>query len=80
MTLTVDPADFAFSDVLAEGVRGKRVLVTGSGRDRGIGQAFALAAALNGADSVGIHFHRSYEDALETVEVWPEYDLFSQYE
>lgn len=49
--------------------RGKRVLVTGSGRDGGLGQAFALSAGLNGAEVVGVHFHRSYRDGFDLVEV-----------
>ena len=47
---------------------GKNVLVTGSGRDQGLGQAFALAAGLNGAASVGVHFHRSYRDGFDLVD------------
>ena len=46
---------------------GKRVLITGSGKDGGIGQAFALAAGLNGAASVCVHFHRSYTDGFDLV-------------
>ena len=67
MAFTVDPAKFRFADDLAEGVRGKRVLITGAGKDGGIGQAFALAAGLNGAASVGVHFHRSYIDGFDLV-------------
>ena len=43
------------------------MLITGSGRDGGIGQAFALAAAMNGASVVGVHFHRSYRDGFDLV-------------
>ena len=50
------------------GVAGRRVLITGAGRDGGLGQAFALAAGLNGAESVGVHFHRSYQDGFDLVE------------
>lgn len=46
---------------------GKRVLITGSGKDGGIGQALALAAAANGAKAVGIHFHSSYKDGFDMV-------------
>ena len=46
---------------------GKRVLITGAGKDRGLGQAFALAAGLNGAAKVGVHFHSSYVDAFDLV-------------
>lgn len=59
---------FRFSDELRAGFEGQRVLITGSGKDGGIGQAFALTAGLNGAASVGIHFHRSYEDGFDLVE------------
>ncbi|MGM0578629.1 MAG: SDR family NAD(P)-dependent oxidoreductase, partial [Myxococcota bacterium] len=69
MSLQVDPQQFALPEGLAEGIRGKRVFITGSGRDRGLGQAFALAAGLNGAENVGVHFFRSYDDGLETVEM-----------
>lgn len=67
MAFTVDLEKFRFSPALAEGVRGKRVLITGAGKDGGLGQAFALAAGLNGADSVGVHFHRSYADGFDLV-------------
>ena len=43
------------------------MLITGSGKDGGIGQALALAAAANGAKAVGIHFHSSYRDGFDTV-------------
>jgi NAD(P)-dependent dehydrogenase (short-subunit alcohol dehydrogenase family) len=52
---------------LRAGVQGRRVLITGSGKDGGIGQAFAIAAGLNGADSVCVHFHRSYSDGFDLV-------------
>ena len=68
MAFTVDPARFRFSDDIAAGVRGKRVLITGAGKDGGMGQGFALAAGLNGAESVAIHFHRSYQDGFDLVE------------
>jgi NAD(P)-dependent dehydrogenase (short-subunit alcohol dehydrogenase family) len=48
-------------------VAGKRVLITGAGKDGGLGQAFALAAGLNGAAAVGVHFHRSYVDGFDLV-------------
>lgn len=47
---------------------GKRVLITGSGKDGGIGQGLALAAAANGAEVVGVHFHSSYRDGFDMVE------------
>lgn len=59
---------FVFGPETARHVAGKRVLITGSGSEGGIGQALALAAGLNGAEAVGVHFHRSYEDALLTVD------------
>jgi len=58
---------FRFDRSRRTGVEGKRVLITGSGKDGGIGQAFALAAGLNGAAAVGVHFHRSYEDGFDLV-------------
>ena len=69
MTLIADPAKFRFDPALTEGFRGKRVLITGSGKAGGLGQAFALTAALAGAHSVGVHFYRSYEDGLATCEL-----------
>lgn len=67
MSLTVDPNAFRLPPELARAVEGKRVLITGAGKDGGLGQAFAFAAAMNGASAVGVHFFRSYEDALDTV-------------
>jgi len=46
---------------------GKRVLITGSGKDGGTGQALALAAAANGAEVIGVHFHSSYRDGFDLV-------------
>lgn len=69
MAFTVDIDKFTFPPALAEGVKGKRVLISGAGKDQGMGQAFALAAGLNGATHVGVHFHRSYADALDLVDV-----------
>ena len=67
MAFTVDPAKFTFDGPTAAGVRGKRVLITGAGKDGGLGQAFALSAGLNGASAVGVHFHRSYADGFDLV-------------
>ena len=67
MACTPDLDHFRFTPELAAGVAGKRVLITGSGKDGGIGQAFALAAGLNGAASVCVHFHRSYSDGFDLV-------------
>lgn len=58
---------FRFAPEFASGFEGKRVFITGAGKDGGIGQAFALAAGLNGAESVGVHFHRSYQDGFDLV-------------
>jgi NAD(P)-dependent dehydrogenase (short-subunit alcohol dehydrogenase family) len=67
MAFSVPIDKFHFSENLRQGVAGKRVLITGAGKDAGLGQAFALAAGLNGAASVGVHFHRSYEDGFDLV-------------
>jgi len=58
---------FRFPQELHKAVSGKRVLITGAGRDGGLGQAFALAAGLNGAAAVGVHFHTSYVDGFDLV-------------
>ena len=68
MAFTVDLSRFRFEAPRRPGVEGKRVLITGAGEDGGIGQGFALAAGLNGAASVGVHFHRSYVDGFDLVE------------
>ncbi len=68
MAFSVQSHRFQFHDDLRQGVSGKRVLITGAGKDGGLGQAFALAAGLNGADSVGVHFHRSYSDGFDLVD------------
>jgi NAD(P)-dependent dehydrogenase (short-subunit alcohol dehydrogenase family) len=68
MTLAINPEQFRFALPLGQGVRGKRVLISGAGKEGGMGQAFALAAGLNGASHVGVHFHRSYDDALALVD------------
>ncbi len=68
MSFTADPDKFRFNETLKAGVAGKRVLITGAGKDGGLGQAFALAAGLNGAASVAVHFHRSYPDGFDLVE------------
>jgi NAD(P)-dependent dehydrogenase (short-subunit alcohol dehydrogenase family) len=61
------PTDAFRFDRYRAAVEGKRVFITGAGKDAGIGQAFALSAGLNGAASVGVHFHRSYEDGFDLV-------------
>lgn len=68
MTYTANIADFRFGPELTSAFKGKRVLITGSGKDRGIGQALALAAAANGAAVVGVHFHSSYRDGFDLVD------------
>lgn len=65
---SADSDRFRFPAGIAAGFQGKRVLITGAGKDGGIGQAFALTAGLNGAESVGVHFHRSYEDGFDLVD------------
>jgi NAD(P)-dependent dehydrogenase (short-subunit alcohol dehydrogenase family) len=69
MALEADPKKFELPEALTEGIRGKRVFITGAGKDGSMGQAFALAAGLNGAESVGVHFHSSWKDGLETVDL-----------
>lgn len=69
MAMTVDTDKFRFPPEFAAGVKGKRVLISGAGKDGGLGQSFALAAGMNGAASVGVHFHTSYDDALDLVDV-----------
>jgi len=59
---------FRYDQRYREAFSGKRVLITGSGRDGGIGQALALAAAMNGAEVVGVHFHSSYRDGFDLVD------------
>jgi NAD(P)-dependent dehydrogenase (short-subunit alcohol dehydrogenase family) len=68
MAYTADTTKFAFGDDYAAAFTGKRVLITGSGKDGGLGQALALAAAANGAKVVGVHFHSSYRDAFDLVD------------
>jgi NAD(P)-dependent dehydrogenase (short-subunit alcohol dehydrogenase family) len=67
MAFTAQLARFRFDATRRAGVEGRRVLITGAGKDGGIGQAFALSAGLNGAESVGVHFHRSFEDGFDLV-------------
>lgn len=69
MAFSADFSKFSFpGNVFA----GKRVLITGSGKDGGIGQGLALAAAANGADVVGVHFHNSYRDGFDMVDAMAE--------
>lgn len=68
MAFTVELSKFQYEGD-SSAFAGKRVLVTGSGRDGGLGQAFALAAGLNGADVVGVHFHRSHRDGFDLVDI-----------
>ena len=68
MSFTAEYDKFKFSEAYAKSMAGKRVLITGSGKDNGVGQALALAAAANGAEVVGVHFHRSYRDGFDLVE------------
>ncbi|MBI4693823.1 MAG: SDR family oxidoreductase [Gammaproteobacteria bacterium] len=67
MAYTADFEKFKFPGDARAAFEGKRVLITGSGKDGGIGQALALAAAANGAHTVGVHFHSSYRDGFDLV-------------
>jgi len=67
MAFTADIRNFDFGDDYRPAFEGKRVLITGSGKDGGIGQAIALAAAANGAKVIGVHFHSSYRDGFDLV-------------
>lgn len=67
MAYTADYDKFRFGADPGSAFTGKCVLITGSGRDGGIGQALALAAAANGAEVVGVHFHSSYRDGFDLV-------------
>jgi len=67
MAYTADYEKFKFPEKNGATFAGKRVLITGSGKDGGIGQALALAAAANGADVIGVHFHSSYRDGFDLV-------------
>jgi len=68
MAFTADIKKFEFGEAYHSAFHGKRVLITGSGKDGGIGQALALAAAANGASVVGVHFHSSYRDGFDLVD------------
>jgi NAD(P)-dependent dehydrogenase (short-subunit alcohol dehydrogenase family) len=68
MAFTADIKKFEFGEAYHPAFAGKRVLITGSGKDGGIGQALALAAAANGAACVGVHFHSSYRDGFDLVD------------
>jgi NAD(P)-dependent dehydrogenase (short-subunit alcohol dehydrogenase family) len=67
MAYTANYSDFEFGDDFRNAFEGKRVLITGSGKDGGIGQSLALAASANGAEVVGVHFHSSYRDGFDLV-------------
>ena len=75
MAFTVQPDSFRFEQEFRTGVAGKRVLITGAGKDGGLGQAFALAAGLNGAAAVGVHFHSSYSDGFDLVDALRKLDV-----
>jgi len=68
MAYTADFEQFRFGAHATQAFKGKCVLITGSGKDGGIGQALALAAAANGAEVVGVHFHSSYRDGFDLVD------------
>lgn len=67
MAYTANYEQFKFPENAGATFAGKRVLITGSGKDGGIGQALALAAAANGAEVIGVHFHSSYRDGFDLV-------------
>lgn len=67
MAYSANYDQFKFQEENSNAFAGKRVLITGSGKDGGIGQALALAAAANGAEVVGVHFHSSYRDGFDLV-------------
>jgi NAD(P)-dependent dehydrogenase (short-subunit alcohol dehydrogenase family) len=67
MAYTANYEQFKFPEKDGATFAGKRVLITGSGKDGGIGQALALAAAANGAEVIGVHFHSSYRDGFDLV-------------
>ncbi|MGR8921396.1 MAG: SDR family NAD(P)-dependent oxidoreductase, partial [Gammaproteobacteria bacterium] len=69
MAFTADYDKFKFPN---SAFAGKRVLITGSGKDGGIGQGLALAAAASGAEAVGVHFHSSYRDGFDMVDAMRE--------
>jgi len=69
---TAEFDSFRFSQDVGDAFSGKRVLITGSGKDGGIGQALALAAGANGAEVVGVHFNRSYRDGFDLVDTLQE--------
>ncbi|MDP6184120.1 MAG: SDR family oxidoreductase [Gammaproteobacteria bacterium] len=68
MTYSANYEQFKFPERDGDTFAGKQVLITGSGKDGGIGQALALAAAANGAEIVGVHFHSSYRDGFDLVD------------
>ncbi len=68
MAFTAKFEQFKYPEKNGATFAGKRVLITGSGKDGGIGQALALAAAANGAEVVGVHFHSSYRDGFDLVD------------
>jgi NAD(P)-dependent dehydrogenase (short-subunit alcohol dehydrogenase family) len=68
MAYTADYEKFKFPEKHGATFEGKRILITGSGKDGGIGQALALAAAANGAEVIGVHFHSSYRDGFDLVD------------
>lgn len=68
MAFTADMDSFRFDTAEVDAFADRRVLITGAGKDGGLGQAFALAAGLNGAAVVGVHFHRSHRDGFDLVD------------
>ena len=68
MAFTADFDKFRFPATAGNAFKDKCVLITGSGKDGGIGQGLALAAAANGAKVVGVHVHNSYRDGFDLVD------------
>lgn len=73
MPTQLDVSRARFPEDLAAAVKGKRVMVLGGGSAGGLGRAVALAVGLNGAESVCVHFHRSYSGGLDVVEAIKEH-------
>ena len=69
MAFTADFEKYKFPESAFEG---RRVLITGSGKDGGIGQALALTAAANGAKVIGVHFNSNHYGGFDLVDVLAE--------
>lgn len=67
MPLTAQAEGFSLPDEYRTGIIGKRVLITGAGKEGSLGRALALSAGFNGAAVVGVHFHSSSADSYNLV-------------